>query len=431
MTLEDYRSLIERCTRCSHCKYVPYVPLARVNRKFRPVCPSSERYGFHAWSAGGRTITAYSLMVGELKYSPKVIDVIYQCMMCGACDVSCKIQMDLEPYEVLLELRAKCVEDGQIPIEFIPVIEDLKRNDNMLQKPKSERGRWAEGLDVKKLPEEKADVVFHAGCRFSFDEELWPTLRKTLIILKEAGLDVGIFGVDEVCCGGRPYEMGYQSELMKYMSHNIETWKNVGVKTIVTPCSDCYGTFKAWYSRFGHKIQVMHVIECIEGLIKEGKIKLVKEIPEVVTWHDPCHLGRLSEPYLYSAPGKPYITPEKKVMGIVVYDPPKPWRRGAKGIYDLPRNVLRKIPGLRFIEMYRIREYAWCCGAGGGVTYAYPDFAVWTAKERIKEAKAVGARAIVTACGWCERNLKDAVKEMNEEIKVYDIIDLVWESMGR
>ncbi|MDI9619244.1 MAG: (Fe-S)-binding protein [Candidatus Nezhaarchaeota archaeon] len=431
MPLEDYRSLIERCVRCSHCKHVPYVALARVDRRFRPVCPSNEKYHFHSWSAGGRTITSYSLMIGELKYSPKVIDVVYQCLMCGACDVSCKIQMDLEPYEVMLELRVKCVEDGQIPVEFIPVIEGLRKDDNMLQKPKSERGKWAEGLNVKKLPEEKAEVVFHAGCRFSFDEGLWSTARKALTIIKEAGVDVGIFGVDEACCGGRAYEMGYQGELVKYMDHNVESWRNAGVKTVVTPCSDCYATFKAWYSRFGRRVQVMHIVEYLERLVREGTIKLTREVPMKVTWHDPCHLGRRSEPYLYSAPGKPYITPEKKIMGIVAYDPPKPWRRGAKGIYDPPRNVLSSIPGLKLVEMHRIREYAWCCGAGGGVTYAYPEFSAWTAKERIKEARAVGAKAIVTACGWCERNFRDAVKDLVDGFEVYDIVDLVWEAMGR
>jgi Fe-S oxidoreductase len=170
MPLEDYGQVMERCVRCSFCKHVPYLPLVRVDRKFRSVCPSIERFNFHSWSAGGRMITAYSILLKRLKYSPELVDVVYQCQMCGACDVSCKNQMDLEPLETMLELRIKCVEDGQFPAEFIPIIESLRREDNMMQKPKKERGKWAEGLDVKKLPEEKAEVLFHAGCRFSFDE---------------------------------------------------------------------------------------------------------------------------------------------------------------------------------------------------------------------------------------------------------------------
>jgi Fe-S oxidoreductase len=91
--------------------------------------------------------------------------------------------------------------------------------------------------------------------------------------------------------------------------------------------------------------------------------------------------------------------------------------------------VLRSIPGLKLIEMERIKEYAWCCGAGGGVMEGYPDFALWTALERIEEAKATGAEAIVTACPWCERNLTDAIKRSGDKMKVYDVVELVGMSM--
>lgn len=217
---------------------------------------------------------------------------------------------------------------------------------------------------------------------------------------------------------------------MKYMDHNVEAWRNAGVKTIVTPCSDCYAAFKAWYSRFGRGgFQILHSVEYLERLIREGKIKLVKEVPIRVSYHDPCHLGRLSEPYPYVSPGKPYIVSPKKVLGILIHDPPKPWRKGAGGVYELPRNIIKSIPGVKLIEMHRIKWYAWCCGAGGGVKEAYPDFALWTAKQRILEAKAVGAEALVTACGWCERNFKDVVNTTDEKIDVYDIVELIQKSM--
>jgi Fe-S oxidoreductase len=297
----------------------------------------------------------------------------------------------------------------------------------MMQRSREERGAWVDGLNVKKLPGENAQVLFHAGCRFSFDKDLWPILKITVTLLKEAGIDAGVLGAGEPCCGGRPYELGFQDEFVKYMECNIASWKKAGVKKIVTPCSDCYATFKAWYSRYGHRdFEILHSTEYLEQLIANGRIRLTKEIPMVVTYHDPCHLGRLSEPYLYSSPGKPYISPPKKVLGtMLVYDPPKPWRKGARGVYETPRNILKSIPGVKFVEMHRIREYSWCCGAGGGVKEAYPDFAIWTAKQRIFEAKSVGAEAIVTACGWCERNLKDAVKETDETINIYDIAELI------
>jgi Fe-S oxidoreductase len=109
---------------------------------------------------------------------------------------------------------------------------------------------------------------------------------------------------------------------------------------------------------------------------------------------------------------------------MYVYDPPKPWRKGTNGFYEPPRDVIRSIPGIELVEMERIKEYAWCCGAGGGVIDGYPDFAKWTAMERIEEAKTTGAEAIVTACPWCRSNFGDAIKESGEKLKVFDVVEL-------
>jgi Fe-S oxidoreductase len=171
-------------------------------------------------------------------------------------------------------------------------------------------------------------------------------------------------------------------------------------------------------------IEVFHITQYLEKLIEEGKLKLTKKVPMTVTYHDPCHLGRLGEPWIHWN-GKEI----KLTMQLILHDPPKKYRRGLNGVYETPRNILKSIPGLEFIEMYRIREYAWCCGAGGGVIDAYPDFSIWTGAERLREAKAVGARAIVSACPWCKRNFLDAAKETGDDIEVYDIIELVQMAM--
>jgi Fe-S oxidoreductase len=91
--------------------------------------------------------------------------------------------------------------------------------------------------------------------------------------------------------------------------------------------------------------------------------------------------------------------------------------------------VLKAIPGLELVEMERIREYAWCCGAGGGVVDAYPEFSSWTAGERIVEAMSTGAEAIVSACPWCERNFMDAIKVKNTDMKVCDVLELVQQAI--
>ena len=143
-----------------------------------------------------------------------------------------------------------------------------------------------------------------------------------------------------------------------------------------------------------------------------------------ITYHDPCHLGRQGEPYV------PWKGKERKIFGqAVVYDPPRPRYNGAKGVYEPPRNVLKAIPGLELVEMERIKEASWCCGAGGGVRDAYPEFSSWTAGERIEEAMSTGAEAIVSACPWCERNFMDVVNATGGTMKVFDVMDLVQQAI--
>jgi Fe-S oxidoreductase len=304
---------------------------------------------------------------------------------------------------------------------------NLREEDNMMMKPRSERGDWAVDLDVKRITEERADVLYFAGCRYSYDKELRLVAQAGVRLLQQTGVDVGIMGADESCCGGRAYELGYEGEFIKFAEHQVEALKTAGVKVLVTPCSDCYSTFKVLYDKIGKKsgIEVYHITQYIEKLIREGKLKLKKSLPLKVTYHDPCHLGRLGEPWIHWE-GKEYKPPGTLT---ILHDPPKKYRRGTNGIYDTPRNIIKSIPGLDFVEMYRIREYAWCCGSGGGVIDTFPDFARWTASERLSEAQAVGAEAIVSACPWCKRNFLDAAQETGDSIEVLDIIELVQQAI--
>lgn len=419
MALEDYRPVLERCSRCSYCKWIP---LAQVKSwRFAKGCPSVEYNKFQSYAAGGRLASTLSVLEGRSQVTDGFLKIAYSCLMDGSCDVSCKVcRMNMEPLEAMRELRFKLVEDGQLLPQHMLYIDNLRKEDNMVLKPKAERGKWAEGLNVKRTATEKSKVIFHAGCRFSYDESLWRIPRAAVTILKDAGVDIGIMGGDESCCGGRACDWGFKGEFTKFAENNIEAWRNAGVETVVTSCADCYHAFKRFYPPLGSKIEVIHTIEYIDRLIKEGKIKLTKKVPLQVTYHDPCHLGRRGEPY-GSWNGK-----EKKIRGqIVTYEPRKPRYNGAYGIYDAPRNVLKSIPGVELVEMERIREFAWCCGAGGGVNEAYPDFSSWVAKERIEEAKATGAEALVTACSGCEQNFLDATSKSGQKIEVLDIIELV------
>jgi Fe-S oxidoreductase len=424
MALEDYRPDQERCSQCSYCKWIPQDKIR--SWRFAKGCPSIAYSNFNAYSARGRFAVARSLLDGKIEYTDRVLDIIYKDLSCGLCDVSDKVcRYNLEPLGNILELKARAVTDGQLLPQHMPIIDNLKKEDTMmLGMVRADRGNWAKGLDVKDLTKDKAEVAFFAGCRFSYDEELQQIPRAAVTLLKKAGVDIGIMGGEESCCGGRAYQMGYRGEFVKYAENNIEGWRTAGVKTVVTSCSDGYFAFKRLYPELGSKVEVLHTVEYVDRLIKQGKIKFSKSSPMTVTYHDPCHLGRQGEPYI------PWKGKEKKILNqVVVYEPRKPRYNGAWGIYDPPRDVLKSIPGLRLVEMERIREYAWCCGAGGGCIDAYPEFSTWTAGERIEEAKTTGAEAIVTACPWCERNFIDAINTNGKKMKVFDIIELVQQAI--
>ncbi len=424
MALSDYRADAMRCTRCTYCRWIPF-DLVK-SARFAKGCPSIEYGGFHAYSAGGRLVTALSLMDGRSEVTEKVKDSVFKCNMCGLCDVSCKLcRYDMEPVLAMRELRFALVEQGHTLPQVEPVIEGLRTEFNMLQKPADERGDWAAKLKVKDLATETAEYVFHAGCRYSFDGDLGHVARTSVKILQRAGIDVGIFGANETCCGGRAFNMGYRSAFEGRAAHLLRLWEKAGVKTVVTPCSDCYHTFKRLFTaECGSTVKVVHMVELVDELVKAGRIRFTKRVPMKVTYHDPCHLGRQGEAYV------PWSGTEKKIFGqAVAYDPPRPRYNGAFGIYDPPRDVLRAIPGIELVEMERIREAAWCCGAGGGAREAYPDFSRWTAQERLDEAGTTGADAIVSACPWCERNFLDATAAGGSKLKVLDVIGLCGQAL--
>jgi Fe-S oxidoreductase len=325
----------------------------------------------------------------------------------------------MEVLEPIHEFRIKTIEDGHTHPALEKAINRLKKTGSMVP-VKGKRGDWAKGLGIKDATKEKVDVLLHVGCLTSYDKDMQKVAKATVKILQKAGIDFGIAGDAETCCGGRAYQMGYKEAFMEQAKKNIENVRKSGAKTVVTICADGYQAIKVLYERYNLRgnVEVLHISEYIDKLIKDGKIKPRRKVGLSVTYHDPCRLGRLGEDWVHWE--------GKKIPGDrFVFDPPKPYRRGTNGVYEPPRDVIKSIPGIRFTEMIRIKEYAWCCGAGGGVIDSNPEFAVWTAQDRMNEAISTGAEAIVTACPWCEKTLNEAVKQSGSSMKVYDIVELM------
>jgi len=418
MGLEDYRGDMEMCCRCSACKFIP---MQRVKGlQYANVCPSIAKYNYHAYSGGGRLNIAAAMLKNGFNYTDKLLDIVYNCQMCGACGVSCNYAMDMQVLEPINEFRLKCNEDGKTNPALDKVINSLRKQGTMITGARGKRGDWAAGLNLKDATKEKVDVLYHIGCLTSYDKDMQKLARATVKILQKAGVNFGIAGDAETCCGGRAYQMGYKEDFLNQARKNMAMVKKAGIKTVVTGCADGYQAFKVLYDKYDLKgnLEVLHISEYIDKLIKDGKLKPRKKVDISVTYHDPCRLGRLGEPWIHWE--------GKKVPGDrFVFDPPKVYRRGTYGVYEPPRDVLKGIPGIKLMEMTRIKEYSWCCGAGGGVNESNPGFAKWTAQERIEEAGSTGAEAIVTACPWCEKTFNEAIKESGSSLKVYDIVELI------
>lgn len=385
MTLDSVKEWLYGCSRCGTCKEVLNI--------FDPSCPAGERYQLESYFPSGKIAIARAVYTGALTLEDDdVRERIYACTGCLSCEQQCGVYHHQHIFETIQAVRTEAVTQGLLNPGYMVMVDSLKKEDNVLGKPKAERGDWTKGIKVKNASAEKVDILYHAGCMLSFDPELWEIPKGAIKIMQAAGANVGIMGREESCCGGRAFEMGYLGEFTKYAEHFLETVSALGVSTVVTSCSDGYSTFKSLYPRVNiqMKPEVLHFVEYLDRMLKEGKIRFSRKVPMKVTYHDPCHLGR-------------HVSP---------------------GVYEPPRNILKSIPGIELVEMRRNKENAWCCGAGAGVKQANPELALWTANERLKEAQATGAAALVTACPWCIRNFKDAVKEFGTTIEVYDVAEL-------
>lgn len=421
MGLEQYQGDMNMCCRCSTCKFIPMQMVK--GEEYANVCPSIARYNFHAYSAGGRLNIGASMLKDGFNYSDRMLDIVYNCQMCGACGVSCNYAMDMEVLEPISEFRMKTIEDGHPNPALEKTVAGLKKTGSMVP-VKGKRGDWAAGLDVKNAAKEKVEVLLHVGCLTSYDKDMQKLARAAVKILQKAGVDFGILGDAETCCGGRAYQMGYRQAFLDQAKKNMDGIRKTGAGAVITICADGYQAFKVLYDRYHLRgdLKVYHISEYLDKLIKDGSLKPRRKVAMSVTYHDPCRLGRLGEPWEHWE--------GKKIPGDrFVFDPPKPYRRGTGGVYEPPRDVIRSIPGIRFTEMVRKKEYSWCCGAGGGVCDSNPEFAVWTAQDRIREAVSTGAEAIVTACPWCEKTLNEAVKASGGSMKVYDIVELLEKSV--
>ncbi len=422
--MESLNALKKELFRCIHCKACMFSYSGEPDKEgigeykgtlyegMIEGCPSGTYYRlWEGYLNSGRMWILRSILEGNLQPSESVRDLIYPCTTCGNCQAQCENK--LPTVELIEAARAACVEAG---VPLLPKTAALGKLTRELNNPYGEkhedRTKWLSETKIKTNMD--ANVAYFVGCTASYRQK--QVAKATAELLNKLGVEFAVLE-DEVCCGSPLFRTGQREEARRVMKENLKNFKKYD--TILFSCAGCYRTFKVDYPKFsGAKLPFTpkHTLEFVAELIDQGKLKFKGEYKKKVTWHDPCHLMRhiaLDLEREELAKSSNWFLDEREI------------KKKKEEWYELPRKILRAIPGLELVEMYRIKEDAWCCGAGGGVKTQYPEFALWTALERVKEAEATGAEAIVTSCPFCIRNLSDAVAASGSKMEVVELLEVL------
>lgn len=318
-------------------------------------------------------------------------DDLWSCTTCLSCLKNCP--WEVKTTDAIIKMRTLAAGSGHVKPEHEPLIKSLQSYDNPWLQPRSGRERWARKLNLKEMPKEKGEFLYYVGCTAGYDPRLWEMTKSVVEIANKADVDIGYLGKNEKCCGGTARGIGHPEVFEQMAQGNKELFDESGAHTIIYSCPGCLNTQKNAYPKIlDIEQKQMHVVEFVASLLKEGKIPL-NEFKAVVTYHDPCHLGRHCN------------------------------------VFDAPRDILKAIPGVEFKEMQFVRENSWCCGAGGGVKTGFKDRAVDMAVRRLEQAQETNAEYIVSACSFCYQNLLDGIKKSNSPLKMIDIMELVRKAM--
>ena len=320
---------------------------------------------------------------------------IWRCTTCGKCPQVCP--RDVKQIESGVALRRIATEYGVFPHAVQPirrVSASLSAEGNPLNEDRAKRADWAKGLPVKRFTE-GMEILYSPGCYLSYDPRGKKIARATVEILNKAGVDFGILGTEESCCGESIRKTGDEAVFKQLARQNIRAFVDNGVKKILVSSPHCYHSFKNEYPEFMVHFEVVHISQFIFQLIAEGRLKLTKEYGKTVTYHDPCYLGRHN------------------------------------GVYDEPREALKKIPGLELSEMAESRKNSFCCGGGGGRIWMETPRGERFADLRLGQAVDLGAQVLATSCPYCITNFEDSRlnRKDSDVIEIKDVTEIIREAI--
>ncbi|MDD4170228.1 MAG: heterodisulfide reductase-related iron-sulfur binding cluster [Desulfotomaculaceae bacterium] len=337
-----------------------------------------------------------SLLEKSLIGSVITEEELWSCKTCGACQYVCPVMIEHVPKNVDLR-RYLAMEEASYPSGVDNAIRSLEDRGHPYKGTMASRSSWYRDSWVEDLVKENnKEVLFWVGCTAALDDRNMKIAQAFAELLKRSGVSFGILGEKESCCGDPARRLGNEFLYDCIARENIELLKNYKVKTIVTTCPHCYNTFKNEYPQidgeFSQKYQVYHHTEYLAQLLKEKKLTVESSFTETITYHDPCYLGRYNE------------------------------------IFDVPREVLQNISGVKPVEMQRTRGRSFCCGGGGG--------GAWTEEEgvrvnhmRAEQVFESGADVLCTACPFCMTMMNDGIKVkqagQDKVVKVYDLAEIL------
>jgi Fe-S oxidoreductase len=318
---------------------------------------------------------------------------IWRCTTCGRCPQQCP--RDVKQIESGVALRRIANDYGvyPAPVKTVRTINaGLVAQGNPFGEDREKRAAWAEGLSVRPFTEDM-EILYFPCCYLAYDPRLKKVARATANILNKAGVDFGILGSKENCCGESIRKTGDEELFKRLAKENIKTFIDNGVKKILVSSPHCYHTFKNEYPEFRVNFEVIHISDYLFQLMNEGRLQLKNDYAKKLTYHDPCYLGRHN------------------------------------GIYDEPRGILKNIPGLELTELFESRSDSLCCGGGGGRVWMETQKGERFCDLRIDQALGVGAEVLATACPYCITMLEDSRITMgvDEKIEVKDITEIVQE----
>jgi heterodisulfide reductase subunit D len=319
------------------------------------------------------------------------------CTVCKSCQVRCPRGISLT--DAMIALKEYATRQGiNVPTGMQMLGETVTTKYNISGDENANRQIWSENLPHTPLGvrprRRRAEVVYFIGCVSSFYPRVYSIPQSLAQVLERADADFTTMGGDEWCCGYPLYVAGMGDRLAELARHNVRQVRRVEAQRVIFTCPSCYYAWTHLYPEVADVsgIQLQHATEFLAELLAGEGLSL-GPVEEVVTYHDPCDLGRKS------------------------------------GVYDAPREVLARIPGLEFREIVANRENALCCGGGGDVEVSDPTVSSGVAGRRLAQVQATGARYVASACQQCKRTLQEGARRHKIRVRAIDVAELVWRSM--